>query len=284
MSVGAADSFEAFFLPGASGRLFSVFHGPVSGSPPTVGVLYVPPFADEMNKCRRMAALQARRLAAQGLGTLCIDLYGTGDSEGHFREARWDIWIEDLSMAIRWLEERGMQRIVLWGVRFGALLVADLTHQLGSRLAQVILWQPVASGKVYVGQFLRLRAAAQMMTGDAGFSTTQLREQLQRGESVEVAGYDLHPALADEISGKDLRHMPMPAGSRVDWLEIVADTEQQMPPVAGQVVTAWLAAGAEVETATVVGEPFWTTPEIAVVDELLDRTAQIGGLISHESR
>ena len=274
MSPGAPDSIEAFFLPGTSGRLFSVFHSPVSDAP-TIGVLYVPPFADEMNKTRRQAALQARRLAAQGYGVMFVDLFGTGDSEGHFRDARWDGWIEDLLTAVRWLEQRGMQRIILWGVRCGALLTVDLADRLGHRVEQIILWQPVFSGKLYVGQFLRLRAAAEMMAGDGGLNTAELREQLQRGESVEIAGYDLHPDLATAIEDKDLRRMPLPADLRVDWFEILPDAEKTLSPVARQVADTWAEAGVEVALKTVVGAPFWSTPEIVVIDELLEKTEHV---------
>ncbi len=270
--VGAPDSTEAFFLSGTSGRLFSVFHCPVSDASHGVGVLYVPPFADEMNKSRRQAALQARRLAKQGFGTLLVDLYGTGDSDGDFLDARWDIWIEDLLDAIRWLEQRGMQQVILWGVRLGALLAVDLGQRLENQPMQIILWQPVVSGKLYTGQFLRLRAAAEMMAGDGGLNTATLRAQLQRGESVEIAGYDLHPELATEIESRDLRRMPVSTGTRVNWFEVLAGTEQVIPPVAEQVMATWLEAGVDVAVESAVGEQFWTTPEIAVVDELLDQT------------
>ena len=58
---------EAFFLPVANAQnsqRFCLFHpaqGGVRG-----GLLYLHPFAEEMNKARRMAALQARLLAENG--------------------------------------------------------------------------------------------------------------------------------------------------------------------------------------------------------------------------
>ena len=81
-----------FFLVGGQGTLFAIYYPPAAGVPRRDGVLYVPPFAEEMNKSRRLVALQARRLAAAGFGVLVPDLYGTGDSAGDFAEARWSIW------------------------------------------------------------------------------------------------------------------------------------------------------------------------------------------------
>src|SRR3546814_1526626 len=60
----------------------------------------------EMNRSRRMAALQARALAALGIDVLLLDLFGTGDSAGDFRDARWEIWREDAMAAVAWLGAR----------------------------------------------------------------------------------------------------------------------------------------------------------------------------------
>ena len=121
---------EAFFLPGSQGAIFAIYHPPASGVIERGGVLYAPPFAEEMNKARRMAALQARRLAAAGFGVLIPDLYGCGDSGGDFAEARWDIWRDDLSRCRDWLRGRGHHRLVLWGLRLGALLAAELHRRV----------------------------------------------------------------------------------------------------------------------------------------------------------
>jgi alpha-beta hydrolase superfamily lysophospholipase len=69
-------TFEAFFLPAASGQRFCLFHQPDSLTAARGAVVYVHPFAEEMNKSRRMAALQAKALAAAGYAVLQIDLHG----------------------------------------------------------------------------------------------------------------------------------------------------------------------------------------------------------------
>ncbi len=53
-----------------------------------------------------MVALQARAFAAMGFGVLQMDLFGCGDSNGEFGNARWDIWKQDLVIARSWLENR----------------------------------------------------------------------------------------------------------------------------------------------------------------------------------
>ena len=67
---------------------------------------HLPPFAEEMNHSRRMATLQAHRLAALGIDVLVVDLFGTGDSAGDFADARWETWQEDAKAAVAWLGRR----------------------------------------------------------------------------------------------------------------------------------------------------------------------------------
>ena len=76
-------SFDAFHLSadaGRAGQRFCVFH-PAQGVP-RGAVVHVPALFEEMNKSRRMVALQARTLAAAGFAVLRIDLHGCGDSSG----------------------------------------------------------------------------------------------------------------------------------------------------------------------------------------------------------
>ena len=82
------DGPEPLFIDRPGGDLFALYHPPRRA--PQGGVVYIPPFAEEMNRSRRMAALQARALAESGWGVLTIDPYGCGDSAGDFADARWD--------------------------------------------------------------------------------------------------------------------------------------------------------------------------------------------------
>ena len=52
----------------------------------------VPPFAEEMNKCRPMVTEVALGLAESGIASIVPDLYGTGDSGGDFSEGDWETW------------------------------------------------------------------------------------------------------------------------------------------------------------------------------------------------
>src|SRR5690606_9944848 len=93
--------------------------------PPVGGVLHVHPFAEELNKSRRMAALAARAFAQRGWVVLQMDLLGCGDSAGDFRDASWAGWLDDLSLAWALLATLCAAPTVVWTVRAGSLLAAD---------------------------------------------------------------------------------------------------------------------------------------------------------------
>ncbi|OOG22752.1 hydrolase 2, exosortase A system-associated [Thioalkalivibrio denitrificans] len=253
---------EAGFMEGARGGIFYVLHPPVGllrGA-----VLYAHPFAEEMNKSRRMAALQARLLAAHGFAVLMPDHYGCGDSAGDFGEATWDGWIDDLAAAAELLHSRYNAPLTLWGLRTGCLLLSELLAR-GIAPERCLFWQPVTSGELYLNQFLRLRTASEMMAGGKE-SVKALREALARGETLEVAGYMLSPALAQPLAGARLAPPACPA----HWMEVVMDEGAELPPASCRVVDAWRAEGASVSVSTVPGEPFWNTQEIREVPALLD--------------
>lgn len=259
--------YEAFFLPGSQGALFAIYHPPAADVPKRGGVLYAPPFAEEMNKARRMAALQARQLAAAGFGVLILDPYGCGDSAGDFTDARWDLWRDDLLLGRDWLLERGHDRLLLWGLRLGALLAAELANEIAAR--RLVLWQPVLDGERFLHQFLRLRLTADRLKG-SDETMTRLQATLAAGQTLDVSGYELTPQLAAAIQKAYLR-VPS-ADCRVDWFELVSAADRPLSPVSQRLVNEWRASGVTVHFQTVVGEAFWATQEIAVVPDLLAAT------------
>jgi len=265
---------EPFFLDGPAGRLFALYHPPTSTGETRLGVVFVPAFAEEMNQSRRMVALQARVLAGAGIGALVIDLYGTGDSAGDFRDARWETWRDDVSAAIVWLKARGHDRVGLLGVRLGGLLAMEVAASNQGRVERTILWQPVARGERMLTQFLRLRVAASMGGSAAPETTTSLRETFVAGQSVEIAGYEIAPELAAALESADIAVLGPAAGVPVAWFEVVAEAGRPVSLASRKVVDDWAGAGVRVVAATVPGDAFWSIQETTLVPELLVATTE----------
>jgi exosortase A-associated hydrolase 2 len=264
---------ESFFLPVEGGFRYCLYHAPAGDC--RGALVYVHPFAEEMNKSRRMAALQARALAALGVGVLQIDLHGCGDSTGEFADARWDSWKQDIAQARAWLGQRLGRPTGLWGLRVGALLALDYAYAAAEPVERLLLWQPVTGGSAVLAQFLRLRVAAGLMQdGASNGGTKVLRAELAAGKTLEIAGYDLAPALAAAIEPLDANVLA-PRGCRIDWLEVTSAPDRPLPPAASRVASSWRAQGIDFGVRLVQAEPFWTTQEITECPALLDATCDL---------
>ena len=261
-----------FFLRFSAGNRFGLLHTPDREA---VGaVLYVHPLAEEMNRSRRMAALQARALAAAGWVVLQVDLFGCGDSDGDFGDADWQRWLADVDEARDWLRSEARQEPVLWGLRAGCLLAAAAASRAGGRV-ELVLWQPVVSGRQHLTQWLRLNVAGRLLDASATdrSGTRELQARFARGESVEIAGYRMAAALAAGLENADLAPPPTPA--RIAWLEVASGEDASLAPASSARIDAWRAQGHDASGRAVKGLPFWQTQEIAEVDALIAATTAV---------
>ncbi len=265
---------EPLFLDGKAGPLFAVYHPPTDGAAPRRIAVHCPALAEEMNKSRRMVAMQARAFARNGVGALLFDLYGTGDSAGGFGEATWETWRADVGTALAWAGAR-CERIWLWGLRAGALLAGSAARTAGEAVERVILWQAVAKGETWLSQFLRLRTAASLFHGGEKESVKDLLGRLLGGASVEAAGYEVAPGLAAGLLASSLADDLVAAARPVHWFEIGATGGLELPPGSQRVVASLRERGVSVSAAVVAGEPFWSTQEIAVAPDLLRITQTV---------
>jgi len=279
---------QAFFLPATPGQRFCIYQPPAADAALRGAVLYLHPWAEEMNKSRRMAALHARDLSAAGYAVLQIDLHGCGDSSDTWAEASWAGWVDDAVLAARWLLQRTpatvAQPLWLWGLRAGALLAAQTAQRLQSDVdtnknsnqatpCNLLFWQPAPSGKLLLQQFLRLKMAAGLQAEgpNTGKGVVEaLRTGLAAGQAQDIAGYTLSTGLAQ---GLDAAVLAPPNAStqpgRVVWLEVSTRTDASVLPASQPRIEQWQAAGHTVHTQVVTGPAFWQTVEIEDAPTLL---------------
>lgn len=264
---------KALFLDGTQGPLFAIHHAAAADRRQGLGLLYLPPFAEEMNRSRRMVALQARRLAALGVDVLLLDPFGTGDSAGDFGEARWEVWREDVKTALGWLAAQGSGELGLWGLRLGALLATEVAASAPLPLKRLLLWQPVLSGSRHLTQFLRLRLAATMSEGAGRETTKELQARLAQGEPLEIAGYALAPEMAAALGAANLAsHLRELDSLAVDTLEVSAGEEVNLAVATERLVATLAQEGRTLNAQAVPGEAFWSIQEITLAPALLDAT------------
>lgn len=239
-------------------------------------VLVVPPFAEEMNKCRRMIAEAAHALAVQGVASVIPDVHGTGDSEGDFSDADWNAWIEDLSLTGAWCRSNGMPLSAVLALRLGAVLAAEAIRAGAiDGIRQSVLWQPVFDGRRFMAQFMRQRVAVSRLQYDKAESMEDIRAMLAAGEIVEVAGYGIRARLVDAIEKIAVPPVHVRGFGRMVWMELVRDTAAELPAPAASMVRALREQGSDIEVMTFTGEPYWAATEITVNAAVVAATVNV---------
>ncbi len=247
------------FIESSRGRILLTVHGRLDAG--TV-VLCLPPLFEEMNLSRAVIAKQAQSFAAAGLTTAILDYYGTGDSEGEIDQACAEIWLEDILAAGRWLVDRGAERIILWGVRFGGLMLLHFQNELHDQLpaGRQLLWKPVTGGKLLMSQFLRLKQTNAMLRGST--EKVNWRQRILDGETVEVAGYPLNGTLLRSIERLGVPDDFAPR-SFIGWQELGATA---IGPAIQRIVGDWPDTAYRLQA--LPGPAFWQVPETFSVPEL----------------
>jgi exosortase A-associated hydrolase 2 len=259
---------QVFFSEAEPGQRFNIFY-PAQHNTPRGTIVYVHPFAEEMNKSRRMTALTARRLAQAGFGVLQIDLHGCGDSSGDFGEATWSSWVQDVVQASQRALSLSPAPLWLWGLRAGCLVASEAAQKLDIP-TNLIFWAPPSNGSLLLQQFLRLKLAGDMMSGGAKGGMETLKGQLNSGQAVEIAGYELAPRLANGLGAANL--LPPRHAGHLLWLDVSNKADATISPAAHKNINAWQNAGAQVHSQVVPGPALWQTTEIEIAPALEEAT------------
>jgi exosortase A-associated hydrolase 2 len=259
----------AEFVTSGKGPIFVVAKHPQSFDGRCV--LVVPPFAEEMNKSRRMISEFAVSMVSSGFAVVVPDFYGTGDSEGDFSETDCETWLTDLATTEAWIQSKGWSLDSILGIRLGCLIAAHFALKRNCALRALAFWQPVLDGTRAIEQFLRLRVAASLME-DKKETVSALSKELATGHAVEVAGYQLSPSLAAQMENLTL---PAITSGRLHWFEVLRAPEAAVPRASSNAMEQIVTAGVTAALHTVIGKPFWATTEIEVNQELLEATSSV---------
>lgn len=225
-------------------------------------ILFLPPFAEEMNKSRHIVASQARALAEKGHRVMLLDLTGCGDAGGDFSDASWQIWLEDALVAADTLVKMGDEPLHLWGLRLGALLACEVATER-SDVEKLMLWQPVLNGEQQIDQFLRLRTVGTAVNSSGNFDRKTLWSELRAGRSLEIAGYEMSSSLALEMARSRLSDLK-PACRDIHWLEIGALARDSLSVASENVIANWEQQGVSLSKSAVLGDPFWRTVDAGI--------------------
>lgn len=241
-------------------------------NPPRAHVVYLPPFTEEMNRCRAIVAEQARWFVDHGLSCSILDFYGSGESQGDLANATLPIWLQNVEDTIAELQQRAEAPVYLWGCRLGALVAMQYLQSRPDSCDKLLLWQPVSSGKAYVTQVLRQRTAGLVDRGEQAETTTELRQRLAAGETLDVGGYTLGGALLGALDELEIGALAQRPAAQVFWLEHSEDEAASLGARSERAVSHLRELGAEVTVQLFAGQPLWQLHKRDSCDELLATT------------
>ena len=258
---GASKILVTRFLPDGGSRGF---------------VLLVPPFAEEMNRSRKMFADLGRRLTCRGYEVALPDLYGTGDSYGDFSSASLAIWKQDLSNTIAASRSNKNLPVFVLGLRLGALLALESAIGWPSDVRGILMWNPCIDGKQFMNQFLRLHVASQII-GESGdiASVEDLRAALKQNGNIEIAGYDLSSRIVDEIDCLSIDTLIQKSQLPLHWFDVTTRKDGGCSPATTRAVSKLEQSGCRLTVQAIPGPPFWGTAELAHCQPLIDATAEL---------
>jgi len=161
------------------------------------------------------------------------------------------------------------------GMRFGALLAEKYCNEHSENIEKLVFWQPIINGAVMLNQLFRLRLAADMIGANEKKETAQdLKNLLNSGVSVEIAGYSLNPDLYNAIQQEKITEENACRKAH-HWIELVADDSRPVPAATKKLVEVLQKNNVPVHLSKVQGEPFWSLQEITIVPALIEKTVQI---------
>jgi exosortase A-associated hydrolase 2 len=173
-------------------RLFGVYRPGVGEGTTAKAAVLCAPWGQEYIRAHRSVRQLGIQLNAAGFHVLRFDYYGTGDSAGDMTEATVKDWEEDVGLAVDELRDSsGASRVSLIGLRLGATLAASCAASRPQDVRELVLWDPVVSGREYLSE---LRAAAGAVTARRPAADSPL----------EVNGFPLSSAMAAELDALDL--------------------------------------------------------------------------------
>lgn len=218
-----------------------------------------PPFAEEEKSARRTLTDIARSFKTRGESSLLFSFGGCGDSGGDFASLGLSDWREDLNLAIEELKHRAPgAQIALLGVRLGASLVLEVAATRED-VEEVVLIEPLLSGRSFLSQQLMRQKIRAQMTGD---SSAELG--VGSAEFDDLDGWPIGAKMKAELQSLDLMKQNFQLDARVRLIQVGPKSEVA-PPLRA------LGDKLGISPQAVVMPPFWNLLDYSDPKPLLER-------------
>jgi pimeloyl-ACP methyl ester carboxylesterase len=171
-----------FYFGPSDSPLFGLYTLAKGGDAEAPAVLLCYPVGSEYMRAHRAFRQLNQLLNRAGFHVLRFDYSCTGDSAGAGEEASLEKWLDDIDWAIDELQDTAMvEKISVVGLRWGATLAAKACSGRED-IVQLILWDPVVSGRAYLDAQLGT-PRPEGLAGIEGYPFSEaLREEMDRIE------------------------------------------------------------------------------------------------------
>lgn len=177
--------------------------------PGRIGVLFCHSFSDEAQNSYRTLVDISRYLLEQGVPVLRFDCAGFGESGDELISTTVSSMVRDTQAASQMLcEKAGIDKIVLVGIRFGAI-TAMLSAEKIPEVAGVVLVSPVTDGNKFANDLIRAVQFAELATAKKASERSIITQRLKHDESLEVEGSLISQRMFTEISNTNLIENPV---------------------------------------------------------------------------
>lgn len=189
------------FFGSGERSLFGLMHWPRLQSGYKPAFVFCHPLAEEKLWAHRVFVSYARHLAAAGYPVLRFDMSGNGDSGGSFSDISMTTLCDDLRGAIAEVRRlTGAEDVSLLGLRLGANVAMTVAEDARD-IRHLVLWSPITDGERYLQDLLRINLMTQMATyKEIRYERPALVAELERGQTVNVDGYDMGRQLYSSVS------------------------------------------------------------------------------------
>lgn len=130
----------------AGHRLRGMLHQPeFAGEPRPAGVVFLHGFTGDRMESHWLFVKCSRALAAAGIASLRFDFFGSGESDGAFRDASVETEVADAQDAAAFLRRKGEidpERLGIVGLSLGGAVAALVAQPLNARA--LVLWSAIA--------------------------------------------------------------------------------------------------------------------------------------------
>jgi pimeloyl-ACP methyl ester carboxylesterase len=186
-----------------------MLHRVDAGAARGTAVLICPPFGWQDACSFRGLRSWGRALATAGFPSARLVLPATGDSAGD--ESDLQAWIDATAASVEWLRQvTGCRRVAAIGIGLGGI-IACCAQSGGAPVDDLVLWAVPARGRRLLRE---LRSLAQII---AALHPEDEAEDSADGADLNLIGYPMRRATADELERLDLAVLPAPpvSGRRV---------------------------------------------------------------------